>query len=201
MNKVNYFAQAYSRMRRQIHPHPVSVTAENVGEILDADFVLLSMDSGPDKKAIIVALTASGVRFIDTGLGVSNDPGGIAGQIRITTSTPGRSDHVERDGLISHLAGNDAGLCRSGRLLQNRGTGRVGSCCHHRGDLGGRLHGSRPLRPHDRRVPAHRPAYGAATRLAGRHPTDNAAFVDACEAAISIENQGWMARWVSDENG
>ena len=31
-------------------------------------------------------------------------------------------------------------------------------------------------------------------------PTEPAAFVDACEAAISIENQGWMARWVSDEN-
>ena len=38
------------------------------------------------------------------------------------------------------------------------------------GDLGGRLHGSRPLHPHDRRVPVHRPASGAATRLAGRHP-------------------------------
>jgi len=31
-------------------------------------------------------------------------------------------------------------------------------------------------------------------------PTDNAAFVDECEAGISIENQGWMARWVSDEH-
>lgn len=26
-------------------------------------------------------------------------------------------------------------------------------------------------------------------------PTDDASFIDACEAAISIENQGWMARW------
>ena len=31
-------------------------------------------------------------------------------------------------------------------------------------------------------------------------PTEPAAFDDACEAAISIENQGWMARWVSDQN-
>jgi hypothetical protein len=28
------------------------------------------------------------VSFIDTGIGVSNDPNGIAGQIRVTTSTP-----------------------------------------------------------------------------------------------------------------
>ena len=25
--------------------------------------------------------------------------------------------------------------------------------------------------------------------------SDAAAFIDACEAAISIENQAWMARW------
>ena len=31
-------------------------------------------------------------------------------------------------------------------------------------------------------------------------PTGNAALVDACEDKISIENQGWMARWVSGEN-
>jgi hypothetical protein len=24
---------------------------------------------------------------------------------------------------------------------------------------------------------------------------DPAAFIDACEAAISVENQAWMARW------
>ena len=35
-------------------------------------------------------------------------PDGIAGQIRITTSTPGRSDHIARDGLISYFAGDDA---------------------------------------------------------------------------------------------
>jgi hypothetical protein len=28
------------------------------------------------------------------------------------------------------------------------------------------------------------------------NPASNpAAFIDACEAAISVENQGWMARW------
>ena len=30
------------------------------------------------------------------------------------------------------------------------------------------------------------------------HPDgDPAAFIDACEAAISVENQGWMASWDS----
>jgi hypothetical protein len=29
----------------------------------------------------------------------------------------------------------------------------------------------------------------------GKPASDPAAFIDACEAAISVENQGWMARW------
>lgn len=108
MRKVDYYKRMYSAMRRGITAHPVNVTAENVNEILDADFVFLAMDTGPDKKAIIEALAAHGVPFIDTGVGLSKDPNGINGQIRITTSAPGRTDHIERDGLISYFAGNDA---------------------------------------------------------------------------------------------
>jgi hypothetical protein len=33
-----------------------------------------------------------------------------------------------------------------------------------------------------------------------RDPSASASFVDDCEDAISIENQGWMARWVTDES-
>lgn len=106
--KVDYHAQLYSQMRRGIHPHPIRVTAENVAEIVDADFVFLTMDSGPDKQAIIEALATADVPFVDSGVGVSDDPNGIAGQIRVTSSTPGRSDHINRDGLICYIAGDDA---------------------------------------------------------------------------------------------
>ncbi len=108
MKKVEYYEQMYSAMRRGIKAHPDNVTAENVNEILDADFVFLAMDTGPDKEAIIKALAAHGVPFIDTGVGLSKDPNGINGQIRITTSTPGRTEHIERDGLIWYFAGDDA---------------------------------------------------------------------------------------------
>jgi len=107
VKKVEYYEQTYSVMRRGIKAHPVNVTAENVNEILDADFGFLAMDTGPDKEAI-EALTAHGVPFIDTGVGLSKDPNGINGQIRLTTSTPGRTEHIERDRLISYFAGDDA---------------------------------------------------------------------------------------------
>jgi molybdopterin/thiamine biosynthesis adenylyltransferase len=106
--KVEYYARKYARMHRGIRPHAVRVTSDNVDELLDADFVFLTMDSNPDKMTIVEALTDACVSFIDTGIGVSNDPNGIAGQIRVTTSTPGRTDHITRDGLISDVAGDDA---------------------------------------------------------------------------------------------
>ncbi|MET8548907.1 ThiF family adenylyltransferase [Micromonospora zamorensis] len=108
MKKVEYYEHMYSAMRRGIKPHPINVTAENVSEILDANFVFLAMDTGPDKETIIKALTAHGVPFIDTGVGLSRDCNGVNGQIRITTSTPARTEHIERDGLISYFAGDDA---------------------------------------------------------------------------------------------
>jgi hypothetical protein len=107
--KVEYYAVMYARMRRNIHPHTVHVTAANVAEVTDACFVFLAMDSSPDKLAIIEALIAANVPFIDTGVGVDDDTGGIAGQVRVTTALPGASEHVTRGELISGEAG-DAGL-------------------------------------------------------------------------------------------
>lgn len=108
MKKVDYYTAMYSVMRRGIVPHPVCVNAENVNELLDANFVFLAMDTGPEKQVIVESLIARGVPFIDTGVGMSKESGGINGQLRITTSTPGKSDHITNDGLISYVAGDDA---------------------------------------------------------------------------------------------
>ena len=106
--KVDYYATTYSAMRRQINPHPVNVTDANVAELLDADFVFLAMDSGPDKQVIIRTLVDNGIAFVDTGVGVSDDPNGIAGQVRVTTGLPNASEHVRGGGLISIVAGDAA---------------------------------------------------------------------------------------------
>ncbi|MBK9158938.1 MAG: ThiF family adenylyltransferase [Micropruina sp.] len=107
-SKVEYYASLFGEMHRGIHPHAVRVTVFNVAEIADADFVFLAMDSGPEKMTIMEQLIAARVPFIDSGVGVSDDPNGIAGHVRVTTSTPDRSDHIARDGLISYFAGEAA---------------------------------------------------------------------------------------------
>ncbi len=106
--KVDYYAANYARMRRHIHAHVANVTAANVDELADANFVFLAMDASPDKMTIMEALAAAGVPFIDTGIGVSDDSTGIAGQVRVTTALPGATDHITRGGLISIVAGDAA---------------------------------------------------------------------------------------------
>ncbi|MGU3432617.1 ThiF family adenylyltransferase [Actinomycetes bacterium M1A6_2h] len=106
--KVDYYTAMYSVMRRDVIPHPVYVTSDNVHELHNASFVFLAMDTGDDKRAIVETLIVNDIPFIDTGVGLSKDADAINGQLRITTSTPGRSDHIAKDGLISYFVGEDA---------------------------------------------------------------------------------------------
>ncbi|MDJ0458571.1 ThiF family adenylyltransferase [Arthrobacter sp. NQ7] len=108
VKKVDYFAGIYGRMRRHIHPHPVPVTASNLSELLDADFVFLAMDPSPDKTAIVETLEAHGLPFIDTGIGVGITPGGIGGLIRVTTGHDGHFDHIQRTGVLANDENDDA---------------------------------------------------------------------------------------------
>jgi hypothetical protein len=101
--KVDYLFSIYDRMRRSIHPHNARVTRDNVAEILDADFVFLAVDPSPDKRDIVQALIARDVPFIDTGIGVKATDDGISGLIRVTSSAPGNSGHVETAGVMSDL--------------------------------------------------------------------------------------------------
>ena len=104
--KVDYYAGRYAALRSGIHPHPVYVTGENVDELAAMDFVFIAVDASPDKKVIIDLLTEAGVPFIDTGIGVRHDPGGLAGLLRVTTSLPTRRDHIEGGQLISYELGD-----------------------------------------------------------------------------------------------
>lgn len=108
MEKVAYLARIYSRMRRHIYPHDVRVTATNAHEILDADFVFLTMDPNPEKAEIVDVLIAHRVPFIDTGIGVGTTPDGIGGLIRVTTGYPDNYDRIDRVGVSAYEENDDA---------------------------------------------------------------------------------------------
>lgn len=89
--KVNHFYEQYSKMRRRIVAHPYFINANNVGELLQMDFVFVCIDGGPAKRLIFENLQAGGKPFVDVGMGVYEVEQSLGGVLRISTLTPGES--------------------------------------------------------------------------------------------------------------
>lgn len=94
--KVDYFADKYGALRRNIFPHVVRITEETVGQLQNMAFVFMAMDAGPAKRTIVEHLEAWGVPFADCGMGVQRQENSLRGLLRVTTGTPGHYDHVPR---------------------------------------------------------------------------------------------------------
>lgn len=105
--KVEYWRERYRAMHRGIVAHPYRITAANSAELTSFDYVFLCMDSGPDKQAIVEALEASGVTFIDAGIGVQEVEGALRGTIRVTASTPEKREHVRQRVSFAPPRAND----------------------------------------------------------------------------------------------
>ena len=99
--KVEYLRQKYDPMRRGIFAHGVSIGEHNVSALQGMDFVFLSMDGGPPKEHIIGALEASGIPFIDSGMGIYRIGDSLGGIVRVTASTDGHRAHVRDNRRIS----------------------------------------------------------------------------------------------------
>jgi len=92
--KVDYLTSIYSRMRRGIVPHQGFVGRTEVQQLVEMDFVFLSLDSGPAKKMIIETLQAQHKSFIDVGLGIELVDDVLTGMARVTTCTDAQQSHV-----------------------------------------------------------------------------------------------------------
>lgn len=107
LTKVDYFAAIYSRMRKGIVPHGVYLTADNISDLQDADFVFLCIDDGEAKSIIVRKLEEFGLSFIDVGMGIYLRDGALGGALRTTTSTPGQRAHVWDKKRISFAKPDD----------------------------------------------------------------------------------------------
>jgi hypothetical protein len=94
--KVGWFAEAYSRMRRKIIPHPQCISDTNIAELKPMDFVFLCLDKGEPKKVVVDYLVRNGISFIDAGMDLYVEGEALGGSVRLTTCTPSFHDHVER---------------------------------------------------------------------------------------------------------
>jgi hypothetical protein len=105
--KVSYFTEQYSRMRRKIVPHDHFIDAANVDLLREMDFVFVCVDSGDAKKVIVERLQQYGKPFIDVGMGVYETDARLAGIVRVTASTISQREHVQKRVSLADGNGDD----------------------------------------------------------------------------------------------
>lgn len=93
--KVKYFAEMYSKMRKGIFPHNFFIDETTVEHLKGMSFVFLCIDKGVAKRLIVERLEEWGIPFIDVGMGIQlGDDNTLGGIVALTTSTPAKRDHV-----------------------------------------------------------------------------------------------------------
>jgi len=97
LKKTDYLAEMYDPMRTGIVSHPYFIDERNVQELAGFDFVFVSVDDGPSRKAICEYLNNHGVPFIDVGMGLEKDDetNSLLGLCRVTMGTSKKHDHLE----------------------------------------------------------------------------------------------------------
>lgn len=104
--KVDYFAARYAPMHRGIVPHAYRIDPSNVAQLLDMDFVFVSLDKGPVRRLLVATLQAADVPFIDAGMGVYEVDGSLAGVARVTLSSSKQKNHIDLKGRIPFADGD-----------------------------------------------------------------------------------------------
>ena len=107
VSKVDYYKARYSPMRRHVIAHDVYIDEVNVGDLDAMDFVFVAVDDGKARRLIVDALQQAGVPFVDMGMGVYLSDDALGGQVRVTTSTPDKRDHVWEHDRIPFAAADD----------------------------------------------------------------------------------------------
>lgn len=93
--KTDYFQNIYKNMHKNIISHCKYVDEECINDLLTMDFVFICIDTGAIKKEIVKLLVENEIPFIDSGMGVDVVEDSLIGTIRITLSTPSKSDHLK----------------------------------------------------------------------------------------------------------
>lgn len=87
-SKAEYWADIYGRMRRGVVAHPYPVDDARVEELTGMHTVFLALDDGAAKRTIVDFLDTTDIPYLDVGMGLYQGEGGLAGSLRVTTSTP-----------------------------------------------------------------------------------------------------------------
>jgi hypothetical protein len=106
LTKVAFHARTYGKMRRGIVEHPNAMRPDTLHELEGLDFVFLCME-GKGKRPIVEKLETLGIPFVDVGMGITVKGDRLRGQIRTTTSTPTRRNHVWEKNRIAFMTADE----------------------------------------------------------------------------------------------
>jgi hypothetical protein len=107
--KVEYLHQIYSKMHRGVIPHKEHISEANIESLTNMNFVFVCVDKGKVKSILLEFLEKQNIAFTDVGIGLVlvEEQHSLIGQIRTTTSTPDRRDHIREKALFSLEEEND----------------------------------------------------------------------------------------------
>lgn len=106
-SKVEYLAGIYGRMHKGIVAHETYIDATNAYLLAELDFVFLCLDNGSSKPVILDKLHEYDIPFVDVGMGIYYQDGHLGGQLRVTTGTTQKHDHLKNRISTGRMAANN----------------------------------------------------------------------------------------------
>ena len=106
LRKVAFHARTYGKLRRGIVVRPDPMRPDTLHELEGLDFVFLCME-GKGKRPIVEKLENLGIPFVDVGMGIAINGDCLRGQIRTTTSTPTKRNHVYEKNRIAFTTADE----------------------------------------------------------------------------------------------
>lgn len=87
-NKADLFADRYAPFRKGVISHPWYVDNDHTEHLGECDFVFVCVDRGPARKEIVQLLRERELPFVDVGMGLRKDEGGLQGLVRTVFARP-----------------------------------------------------------------------------------------------------------------
>ena len=97
--KCEYYRSIYSNIHTRVVAHPYFMEPNCFDELAQLDFAFLAVDGAEVRGSIIPALIQRNVPFIDTGIGLAEEVGRLAGQVRTVLV----NDTVDQEQVLKHV--------------------------------------------------------------------------------------------------
>jgi hypothetical protein len=103
-NKAEYFAEQYSRMRTGIVAHALYLDDGNIELLRECTFVFVAAGDAEARPEILRWLSEAHIPAIDVGMGLNEEPTGLAGLVRASLQVGGvgPSDHAPTAGKAAN---------------------------------------------------------------------------------------------------